>query len=485
MSSLLGSSWFYWAVGIALGLPLALVLLTEWQHALRRRGSALLRPVTVLRNYLLPLSAVLMLMIGATQMPAGSTPVRIVGTLVAFVILVLMLSGIKASVFSSAPESSWRRRIPSIFVDVVRFALIAIGLGLIMSYIWGANIGGLFTALGIGSIVIGLTLQNSVGQIISGLLMLFEQPFKIGDWLRTSDVKGRVVEVNWRAVHLETGTGLQITPNSVLAGATFINLSRPAGRHTITVDSVFAVEDRPDQVCALLSRVAAELPQCNPDAHPSAAPVGPMRYQTEIPLLSPADDSAAKATFLRWIWYAARRAGLHLDEAEDVFSTPESVADAIRTVVTPILRLDEQQQRAIAAHASIVRYGAGERIQTTGAIPDAVSFIIDGEVTLIADAAEGTRVEIGTIERGSFLGQSTLIRQPVGNSAYARDEVTLIRVDREPIETVVQRNPQLLQEFGRAIEERRAAVRAALAEVGEEPLSPTRDSSPASSPSTP
>ncbi len=56
--------------------------------------------------------------------------------------------------------------------------IIAVGLGLIIAYIWGAKIGGLFTALGIGSIVIGLTLQNSVGQIISGLLMLFEQPFR-------------------------------------------------------------------------------------------------------------------------------------------------------------------------------------------------------------------------------------------------------------------------------------------------------------------
>ena len=472
MTSLLEAPWFFWAVGIAVGLPLLLVLLTEWQHSLRRRGSALLRPVSVLRNYLLPLGAVLLLMMGATQMPAGSTPVRIVGTLVAFVILVLMLSGIKASVFSSAPEGSWRRRIPSIFVDVVRFALIAIGLGLIMAYIWGANVGGLFTALGIGSIVIGLTLQNSVGQIISGLLMLFEQPFKIGDWLRTSEVKGQVVEVNWRAVHLETGNGLQITPNSVLAGATFTNLSRPAGKHTITVDTVFAVEDRPDQVCAMLSRVASELPQCNPDAHPSAVPVGPMRYQTEIPLCSPADDGRAKATFLRWIWYAARREGLHLDEAEDTFSTPEELTDAIRTVVTPILRLDSRQQQEIARYAHIERFGAGERIQSTGAIPDAVSFIISGEVVLTADAADGASVEIGTIERGSFLGHSTLIRQPVGNSAHARGEVALVRVAREPIETVVQRNPQLLQEFGRAIDERRTAVREALAEAGAEPAQP-------------
>ena len=57
MTNVLTASWFYWAIGIAIGLPLGLVLLTEWQRALRRRGSALLRPVTLLKAYLLPLGA--------------------------------------------------------------------------------------------------------------------------------------------------------------------------------------------------------------------------------------------------------------------------------------------------------------------------------------------------------------------------------------------------------------------------------------------
>jgi len=284
MAGLLGDPWFLWAIGVAVSVPLLLVGLTEWHNSLRRRGSALRGPVAVLRNFLLPMGAVLALMIGATQMPAGSTPVRIVETLVAFGVLVLMLSGVKASVFSSAPETSWRRRMPGIFLDVVRFGLIAIGVALISAYIWGANVGGLFTALGIGSIVIGLTLQNSVGQIISGLLMLFEQPFRLGDWIETPEAKGKVVEVNWRAVHVETGAGLQIIPNSVLAGQSFGNLSRPAGTHTITVDTVFAVEDRPEQVCEMLARVASQLPQCNPDAVPRAVPLGAMSYRTTIPL---------------------------------------------------------------------------------------------------------------------------------------------------------------------------------------------------------
>ena len=105
--------------------------------------------------------------------------------------------------------------------------LIGVGLAVILSFIWGVRVGGLFTALGVTSVVIGLMLQNSVGQIVSGLFMLFEQPFRINDWLDTPTGQGRVVEVNWRAVHIDTGSGMRITPNSVLAATAFTE-SQPA-----------------------------------------------------------------------------------------------------------------------------------------------------------------------------------------------------------------------------------------------------------------
>jgi small-conductance mechanosensitive channel len=462
MANVFTASWFYWAIGIALGLPVGLVLLTEWERALRRRGSTLLRPVTLLKSYLLPLGALLLLMIGAAQIPATSTPVRIVGTAVAVVVLVLVLAGIKALLFQSAPDGTWRQRIPAIFVDVVRFGLIAIGIGLIFAYIWGAHVGKLFTAFGVTSVVIGLMLQNSVGQIISGLMMLFEQPFRLGDWLETPAAKGRVVEVNWRAVHLDTSTGMQITPNSVLAGASFKNLSRPVGRHDVEMISVFAVDDRPDQVCAMLERIASQLPQLRSGADPKAVPVAPMTYRTTIPLRSPGDGSSAKATFLRWIWYAARREGLHLDESEDVFSEPDLVADAIHRVVAPTLRLTVEQQQDMAASASIECYGSGELIQPAGTVPEAVSFILAGTVLLTVEDDSGVRTEINSLKEGSFFGQGTLVRNSVPGSAYALDEVTVIRVAREAIEEVVQQNPLLLEKFGRVIAERRAAVVRAL-----------------------
>jgi small-conductance mechanosensitive channel len=465
MNDLLASSWFYWAVGVALGLPVGLVLLTELQHSLVRKKSFMARPVGLLRNYLLPLGALLLLLIKATEIPTRDTPVKVIATLFGFVVMVLLLSGINATIFQAAPEGTWRKRIPSIFVDVARFLLIAVGLAIIFSYIWGAHIKGLVTALGITSIVIGLTLQNSVGQIISGLLMLFEQPFRLGDWIETPAARGRVVEVNWRAVHIDTGTGLQITPNSVLAVASFTNLSRPPGTYKIKITTVFSEDDPPDRVCAMLSRVASELPQLRPDSTPTAIPLGGLQYRTSIPLKSPADDNAAKSTFLRWVWYASRREGLHLDEAEDEFGTPEAVEEAIRTVVAPMLRLSPMDQQQLAAHATVVRYGADEIMEHVGDVPPGMTFIMSGRVRVTAPGEDGSLVPITTLEVGSFLGQTALTRQPVVANAQALGEVAAVRIDRERIEELLQQKPLLLQELGRLIEERRSHVKRALAAV--------------------
>jgi CRP-like cAMP-binding protein len=304
-----------------------------------------------------------------------------------------------------------------------------------------------------------------VGQIISGLLMLFEQPFRLGDWIQTSAARGRVVEVNWRAVHIDTGTGLQITPNSVLAVASFTNLSRPPGTYKIKIPTVFSVDDPPDRVCAMLSRVAAELPQLKPDSTPKSVLLGGLQYRTSIPLQSPADDSAAKATFLRWVWYASRRDGLHLDEAEDEFATPELVEDAVRTVVAPMLRLSPTDQQHLIPNVTVVRFGADEIIEHVGDVPARMTFIVSGRVRVTAPSDDGSIVTITTLDAGSFLGQTALTRQPVLADAQALGEVTAVQIGREHIEGVLQAKPLLLQELGRLIEERRSHVKQAMAEV--------------------
>ena len=458
MTEIFSAPWFWWAIAIAVALPISLVVLTEVHNALLRRNSYLARPVSLVRNYVLPLAALLLLLLKATEVHADATTVRVVATVLGFVVLVLLLSGLNATVFQGAPEGSWRKRVPSIFLDVARFVLITVGVALIFAFIWGANVGGLFTALGIGSIVLGLTLQNSVGQVISGLLVLFEQPFEIGDWVATRWIDGgRVVEVNWRATHLDSGNGVYVLPNSLLATELFINRSLPRGEHSIDITTKFSAADPPDAVCRMLTGLAQRVPQLRAGADPVTLIGATGEYTTTVPLHSPAEDAAARSTFLRWAWYAARREELSLDDVTDDFPSPLLFDDALQ-VVGRSLHLSRTDQELVREHVRVVRYGVGEIVQERGTVPVRMMFVVSGQVRLEVRSG-GAVVGIRTLERGDFLGQTALTREQVKADARALDELTVAWIDRQSMESLVLRRPLLMQEIGRVIEERRASMR--------------------------
>jgi small-conductance mechanosensitive channel len=226
MADLLGQPWFWPAVVIVVGLPIALLVLTEVHSSLERRGSAAARIVALLRNFVVPVGALLLLLSQVEHLDVDWNWTRITATVFGFLVILLLINGFNLAFFTTAKKGTWRQRVPSIFVEIVRLLLIVVFVALLFAFVWGADIGGLFTALGVGSIVIGLALQNAVGSVISGLLLLFEQPFELGDWLDADGVRGRVVEVNWRSVHILTDDGIRVVPNANLASSSFVNLSR-------------------------------------------------------------------------------------------------------------------------------------------------------------------------------------------------------------------------------------------------------------------
>ena len=216
----------------------------------------------------------------------------------------------------------------------------------------------------------------------------------------------------------------------------------------------------------MLSRVAAALPQLKPGEVPATLAVGTAttwaggatQYSTSVGLNSATDAFSAKSDFLRWIWYAARREGLHLDGAYDDFSTPARVEAALRDVVAPALRLTEADRQSLVPNARMVRYGADETVQHMGEVPAGITFVVAGSVRLTTTDDDGSTVAVGTLYDGSFLGLTTLIRQPNITGAYALEEVTALQLDREHLEEVVNRKPALLQDLGRIIEEQRSQV---------------------------
>ena len=173
-------SLFYWVLGIALGLPLLVVALTELLARLRRRNSSLARAVENLRLLFVPSLAFFLLLRYVVKLPADNTLTLIAQSAVWIFGLMAVLNIINDVVFGEASPESWRSRVPSLFRDFVRLLLVAIGGSIVYSQVWGMSLGGAVAALGLTSIVLGLALQEPLGNMVSGLMLLFRTPHQLG-----------------------------------------------------------------------------------------------------------------------------------------------------------------------------------------------------------------------------------------------------------------------------------------------------------------
>ena len=458
--------WTWGLIALAVGVPVVLVGLTELLGALRRRDNPLAKPVALLRNAVIPAGALFALLAFAVgQKDDGYVWVRVVATLFGFLLILLVLSAFNVVLFSNAEEGSWRRRVPSIFVEIARLVLVVVGLAMLFSWVWDADVGGLFTALGVTSIVIGLALQNAAGGVVSGLLLLFEQPFKIGDWLDTGGVKGRVVEVNWRAVHIDTGSGIQIVPNSTLSGASFTNMSEPTGPYYATASLKFSTDDPPQEVLALLVQLADGLPMRWRDERATAEYTGAAGYAVSIPINAPGEASGALSLYLSWLWYAARRRGFALDgDASDPIAEPVMLDAAIEEAA-PILRLDEAGKEILRAGARLQRYGVGETVLRAGIVPNEVHLVMTGGVAMLHEA-DGARLTVAESGPRELIGQTALTRERTTVTIVATEVLTALRIPLAVIDELIRAHPRLAAEIGQSLDLKRAAAAEVLAAAG-------------------
>lgn len=459
-----GQPWFLWAVGIAVGLPLAMIFLGELSVRLQNRGNALYKPINTLRYFVVPAAAFILLLTYVVGWPSGDTRVRILNTVFWFFGLLTVLSFFNSALFINADVRSWRAKLPRIFIDLARVFLIAGGIAVLSSAVWGANPTGFFTALGVTSIVIGFTLQNSIGGIISGLLVLFEQPFQIGDHLSIGGTVGKVVEVNWRATHLDTGNSLQIVPNSGLAGAQFANFSRPKLSHDDSVSLKFAASDPPNAVKRMLCDLARSLPQVDPESEPCASVTAldgsVLVYQITFTVQYFDQAAAARDEFLTRIWYAASRSKLTVvGLTPDGQAKTAAVSDGLRRVADQ-LYIDDDQVLELVPYAHVERYAAGEVVQRPGAVVPDTRFILAGRVRSdLPDPVLGL-IPVMEMETGDVFGGLTVLADRTSLRIVATEDLHLISITRDALERLIDRKPRLAQWFGEIAERRATQLRA-------------------------
>ena len=91
----------------------------------------------------------------------------------------------------------------------------------------GYSISGLLASLGIGGIAIAMAAKDSIANVFGSLMIIFDRPFKAGDWVVAGDIEGTVEEVGFRSTKIRTFAKTQITvPNNVIANMAIDNFSR-------------------------------------------------------------------------------------------------------------------------------------------------------------------------------------------------------------------------------------------------------------------
>ncbi|MGN7610992.1 mechanosensitive ion channel domain-containing protein [Magnetococcales bacterium HHB-1] len=152
---------------------------------------------------------------------------------------------IRLDIIHGLLEERFQREIPRLMGDIAGFLVFCAGILFILTTVLKQDITALLATGGIGIMVLGISLQDLISSIFSGLTLNMENPFKIGDTLKMDfaesdkEVIGTVKEINWRSTHLIGPEGdLIVVPNNQVANAILVNHSQP----TVNVRSKVSLE---------------------------------------------------------------------------------------------------------------------------------------------------------------------------------------------------------------------------------------------------
>ncbi|MFN3997777.1 mechanosensitive ion channel family protein [Algoriphagus sp.] len=111
-------------------------------------------------------------------------------------------------------------------------------------------------AIGVG---IGFGLQNITNNFISGLIILFERPIKVGDRIEVGDVNGDVIQISARATTVVTNDNISvIVPNSQFIDSQVINWSHNEHRIRFNFPVGVSYKEDPEKIKKILLEVAKE-----------------------------------------------------------------------------------------------------------------------------------------------------------------------------------------------------------------------------------
>jgi MscS family membrane protein len=152
-----------------------------------------------------------------------------------------------------------------VFNKFIKVTVFILGFLLIIQE-WGINIGALITGLGIGGVAVALAAKDTVANFFGSLMILLDTPFKIGDWIQTSNIEGVVEDIGFRSTKIRTfAQALISVPNSQLANDSITNWSK-MGKRRITYQLGLKYDSPADKLKECIDKIRLML-ENHPDIH--------------------------------------------------------------------------------------------------------------------------------------------------------------------------------------------------------------------------
>lgn len=345
--------------------------------------------------------------------------------------------------------------------------LIYLGAGLaLIANVFSLPIGTLIATSGAFAIVLGLALQSTLNDVFSGVALNLGRPYAVGDWIvLEGGFQGRVVETNWRSTHLVNATDdLIVLPNSSLAKARLVNLTRPEERHGVSLTVRFLPTRSPAAIEETMRTVLLSSSSIIKSPPPSALVVSIDGQAIEVEfsfkvaaftLAGPARSELfdliyrhAKATGLRFAGPPGVAAHLADSGPEAQLAKHPETPWRLLNSISLFATLTDDEKDAIASAMKRRTFQKNATIAAQGDVLSSLMIMRTG-VAVVERSEESGPVELARLAPGDLFGErGVLIGAAEAGATKALMFVVIYEIEKEHLAFVLRDRPALAEELG-------------------------------------
>jgi len=334
-------------------------------------------------------------------------------------------------------------------------------------YILHVNITQMLTTSAIISVVIGLALQDTLGNLFSGLALNLSNPYHLGDYVRIGNYEGKVVAIDWRSISLLTLEDNIVTfPHIIIAKMEIQNFSKPTPAHCRSLTVGVHYRHSPLKVEKALLAVLNSTDKVMKDPHPRIRLVNYGDSSITYRLVFWIDDFAScnliNSDIMEKIWYRFKReqisipypiCDIYMRESEKEISLDDKLK--LLSAVDFISPLDPKDLEYLASRLRILIFSDGEVICSQDDRGHNFYIVKSGKVEVTAVNEKGEQYLRKEMNEGSFFGEISLLTgDPRTATVKSVGDVELLTLGKEDLRFIIMSNPQVERIISSALAKR-------------------------------